>query len=65
MEAKMKVKVDAELCTGCELCCQTTPDVFELQGDVAVAKVSPVPPELEASVKESMESCPAEAIVEI
>jgi ferredoxin len=63
MEEAMKVKVDPDLCTGCELCCDTTPDVFEMKGDVAVAKMADVPAGQEDSVRESAESCPAEAIV--
>jgi ferredoxin len=35
---KMKVSVDKELCTGCELCVTSCPDVFEMDGDVAKAK---------------------------
>lgn len=63
MEEVMKTKVDPDLCTGCELCVDTAPDVFELKGDVAVAKVAAVPADMEESVREAAESCPAEAII--
>ncbi|MFA6356389.1 MAG: ferredoxin [Candidatus Omnitrophota bacterium] len=58
----MKAKVDPNLCTGCELCTNICPDVFEMKGDVAAAKVSPVPAAAEATCKEAKESCPVEAI---
>ncbi len=58
----MKATVDADLCSGCELCTQTSPEVFEMQGDVAVVKVDPIPPELEGSAKEAADDCPVEAI---
>jgi ferredoxin len=58
----MKAKVDPDLCTGCELCVDTAPDVFEMKGDVAVAKVDAVPADSEDAAKEAAESCPAEAI---
>lgn len=59
----MKTKVDPDLCTGCELCCDTCPDVFEMKGDIAITKMSEVPADLEDAVRESAESCPAEAIL--
>ena len=58
----MKAVVDADLCTGCELCVDTCPDVFEMGDDVAVAKVDVVPAEFEDDARDAAESCPAEAI---
>ncbi len=58
----MKAVVDKETCTGCGLCCDTCPDVFELEDGVAVVRVDEVPPESEASCREAAESCPVEAI---
>ena len=58
----MKVTVDADLCTGCELCVQTCPDVFEMEDDIAKAKTDTVPPEAEESAKQAAEECPVEAI---
>ncbi len=58
----MKAKIDKELCTGCELCVDTCPEVFEMQDDVAVVKTDPVPADQEDCVKEAADSCPSEAI---
>jgi ferredoxin len=58
----MKAKVDKDLCTGCGLCVDTCPEVFEMSGDVAVAKVEIVPPAAEKTAKEAAENCPVEAI---
>ncbi len=58
----MKVTVDADLCTGCELCTQTCPDVFEMDGDVAKAKVEEIPAGAEDCAKQAADDCPVEAI---
>lgn len=57
----MKVAINDE-CTGCELCVDTCPEVFEMQGDVAVAKMSDVPADQEDAVQEAADACPVEAI---
>ena len=58
----MKVKIDADLCTACDLCADTCPDVFEMGDDVAIVKVDTVPEGLEDDVQEAIDSCPSEAI---
>ena len=58
----MKAKVDADACTGCGLCEETCPEVFELSDDVAKVKVDVVPPEAQDSCREAAEDCPVEAI---
>jgi len=58
----MKASVDPDLCTGCGLCEDICPEVFELQDEVAVAKVDVVPPDAEETCREAAESCPVEAI---
>ena len=59
---RMRAKVDEDLCTGCGLCVDTCPDVFELPGDVAQVKVDVVPDDAEECAREAAENCPVEAI---
>jgi len=59
----MKVRVDKETCVGDETCVEGYPEVFERQGDVAVAKMENVPKDLEEKVKEAATCCPVEAII--
>jgi ferredoxin len=59
----MKVKIDADLCTGCGLCTDSVPDVFKMGDDVAQVLKADVPANLEKAVKEAAEDCPAEAII--
>jgi ferredoxin len=58
----MKAKVDKDLCTGCGLCADTCPDVFEMVDDKANVKADPVPQNAEESCREAKENCPVEAI---
>lgn len=58
----MKAVVDADLCTGCELCVDTCPDVFEMEDDIAIVIADPVPDDVKEDAEEAAESCPAEAI---
>ncbi len=59
----MRAKVDADVCTGCELCTQTCPEIFTMSGDVAVAKGGDVASELEDTCRQAAEECPVEAII--
>jgi ferredoxin len=58
----MQVKVNED-CTGCELCTDVCPEVFEM-GDDGLAKVTkdPVPEGLEDSAQEAADGCPVDAI---
>ncbi len=59
---KMKAIVDKDLCTGCGLCEDTCPEVFEIKDGIAAVKVSKVPDDLVDSCKEAADDCPVEAI---
>ena len=52
--------IDPDLCTGCELCVETVPGVFQMEGDVA----SITDPEgaTEEEIQEAIDNCPVEAI---
>ncbi|MFA7158066.1 MAG: ferredoxin [Kiritimatiellia bacterium] len=58
----MKASVDPTKCTGCGICCDVCPEVFELEGDLAKVKVDIVPPEAEEKCREAEKNCPVEAI---
>jgi ferredoxin len=59
----MKATVDADACTGCGLCIDACPEVFEMGDEgVAVVKVTEVSPDDEDSCKEAADGCPVEAI---
>jgi len=58
-----KIIVDANLCTGCGLCVDICPEVFEMKDDLSVVKTSDVSGDIAEKVKESQESCPVEAII--
>ncbi|MFO8034478.1 MAG: ferredoxin [Candidatus Bipolaricaulota bacterium] len=57
----MAVKVDTDLCTGCGLCAQICPDVFEL-GDDGYAHVIAGADESLDCVDEAIDQCPVAAI---
>ena len=54
--------VDVDMCTGCGLCVDICPEVFEMEEDLAVVIADPVPVEAVDACREAQESCPAEAI---
>lgn len=59
----MKASVDASLCTGCTLCCDIAPDVFQMGDDgLAHAIADVVPAESEAVAQEAADSCPVSCI---
>lgn len=59
----MKPKIDPDLCTGCEVCVELVPEVFEM-GDDEIARVikADPPDELKDKIQEAIDSCPSEAI---
>ena len=59
----MKATVDQQTCTGCGLCPEICPEVFELDDSgKAFAKVESVPPAVENSCQEAADGCPVNAI---
>jgi ferredoxin len=52
--------IDADLCTGCELCVETVSEVFQMEGDVAV--VYSAEGASEEEIQEAVDNCPVEAI---
>lgn len=58
----MKVIVNIDLCTGCGLCVDTCPVVFEMDNAVAKVRVENVPKDALAICREAADNCPVEAI---
>lgn len=58
----MKVRVDPDLCTGCGVCVDTCPEVFELRDDISVVLVDVVPEEHADAARDAADACPTEAI---
>jgi ferredoxin len=58
----MKVTVDKEVCVGCGLCAGICPDVYEMDGAIAVVKGDAVPAGQEACAKQGADECPVTAI---
>ena len=58
----MKVVVDQDTCTGCGLCVDSCPEVFDMTDDAASVKVDMVPAESEDCARQAAEDCPVEAI---
>ena len=59
----MEAKLDGELCTGCGLCVDICPEVFEMgEENMAVVKGVSIPENAEECCQEAKDSCPVEAI---
>jgi len=61
----MKVKIDDSLCTGCAVCSDLAPEIFELTDDMISIVKNPgaeVPGENEDAVNEAIDSCPVGCI---
>ncbi len=59
----MKAIVDVDTCTGCGLCVEICPAVFELNDEhIAEVKLDPVSPDNQDDCQEACDGCPVEAI---
>ena len=58
----MKAVVDENTCVGCELCVETCPEVFVMDGGLAKVKVDEVPAEAEDACRDAAQGCPVDAI---
>ena len=58
----MRVIVCQDLCIGCGVCCDICPEVFEMDGEMALPKTVIVPTIVEADCLEAMKACPVDAI---
>ncbi len=59
----MVAVVQKDICTGCELCPEIGPDIFEMDSDgKAHAKVDEIATEQEGKATQAAESCPVNAI---
>lgn len=58
----MKAIVDADACTGCGLCVDACPAVFEMDSAVAKVLVKEVPSDATGACQEAADNCPVEAI---
>jgi ferredoxin len=56
-------KVNQDVCIGCGTCESLCPEVFQL-GDSGKAEVKADAPDNVSCIKEAIESCPVQAIVE-
>jgi len=59
----MMVTVDKDICTGCGLCADTCPEVFEITDSLAVVKVADVPANVAKTCREAADNCPVECIL--
>ncbi len=59
----MKAVVD-DSCSGCGVCIDVCPEVFEMgDDDIAVVIADPVPAEFEDACREAADGCPSESII--
>lgn len=58
----MKAHIDQDLCTGCGLCSDTCPEVFEIDDDIAKVLMEEIPDDAADTCREATDNCPVEAI---
>lgn len=59
--ANLKLKVDEDLCTGCQVCCDTAPKTFRLK-DAGVAEAFNPQGDDDDTIMQAAQSCPVDAI---
>jgi ferredoxin len=59
----MEVKVDADICIGCETCVDICPEIFEMSDDIAINKMDTVLADLQDSCRKAADSCAVDAII--
>ena len=58
----MRAWIDEDACSGCALCVEICPEVFEMDGDIARVRGIEVSEEEEERAEEAADSCPVDAI---
>ena len=58
----MKAFVDPDLCIGCTQCAGICPEVFSMEGTLAVAQPGELPGELVPADIDAAQTCPVSAI---
>ena len=59
----MNVRVDADICIGCETCVDICPEIFEMRDDIAIIKEEKIPVDLQASCRKAADICTVDAII--
>ena len=60
----MHVRINESICSGCGICVDTCPDIFQIGEDgLAKVVVEAVPCDLEEACYDAVAQCPTEAIV--
>ena len=58
----MKAFVDPDLCIGCTQCAGICPEVFQMEGTLAIAALGDLPPDTVPTAVEAAQACPVNAI---